>query len=381
LLADKPNINLALITEGKKHYLKLEAWDRYLATVFILGTDLIRYGGLIPYIENNYLNGTNKFPRTITAAYNLLVNWKGDPNKQPQGVTSDGVAFTNDGVALAQPARAKKDIANIECYNCGKLGHYSSDCPKPRKQTGEQLLTARIESGEFDGNDCAFVNNGKGLSSDSRSAGVTINGGQGRILNMWILLDNQSTVDVFHNSSLLERIRASNNGHMDIHCNAGVTSTNLMFDLPGYGTVWYHPNGIANILSLNKVKERYRVTYDSTNGNAFVVHKGDGTPRTFQQLPRGLFYMDTATTGTLLVNTVAENKTSYTNCDYLKAVLAREIQKKIGQPSTRASIKIVDNKLLPNCTITREDILAAKHIFVGLLKGKTVHPTPKQVNA
>jgi hypothetical protein len=256
--------------------------------------------------------------------------------------------------------------------------------PETKKATGEQLLTARIESGEFDGNDnFPFVNDGNGLSSNRRSNGVTLNGGQGRIPNTWILLDNQSTVDVFHKASLLKRIRASDSGHMDIHCNTGVTSTNLVGDLPGYGTVWYHPNGTANILSLNKVKERYRMTYDSTNGNAFVVHKGNGTSHTFQQSPRGLFYMDTATTGTLLVNTVAENKTSYTNRDYLKAVLAREIQKKIGRPSTRAFIKIVDNKLLPNCPITREDILAAEHIFgpdVGSLKGKTVHCAPGQVN-
>jgi hypothetical protein len=38
---------------------------------------------------------------------------------------------------------------------------------------------------------------------------------------------------------------------MDIYCNAGVTSTNLIVDLAGYGPVWYHPNGIANILSLS----------------------------------------------------------------------------------------------------------------------------------
>jgi hypothetical protein len=103
-LADERNIDLTLITEDKRHYLKLEARDRYLATVFILGADQVRYGGLICNIENNYLNGTDKFPKTITAAYNLLVNWKGDPNKQPRGVISDGVAFMNDGVALAQPA-------------------------------------------------------------------------------------------------------------------------------------------------------------------------------------------------------------------------------------------------------------------------------------
>jgi hypothetical protein len=43
---------------------------------------------------------------------------------------------------------------------------------------------------------------------------------------------------------------------MDIHCNAGVTSTNLVGDLPGYGKVWFNPNGIANILSLLRVKEQ-----------------------------------------------------------------------------------------------------------------------------
>ena len=95
---------------------------------------------------------------------------------------------------------------------------------------------------------------------------------------------------------------------MDIHCNAGVTSTNMVGDLHGYGTVWYHPNGIANILSLSRVKEKYLVTYNSRDGNAFVVHKDDGTIRTFQQSERGLFYMDTGRTGTLLVNTVAQNK-------------------------------------------------------------------------
>jgi hypothetical protein len=65
----------------------------------------------------------------------------------------------------------------------------------------------------------------------------------------WILLDSQSTFSVFHNAKLLHNIRESSR-HMDIHCTTGITSTNLVRDLSGYGTVWYHPKGIANILSL-----------------------------------------------------------------------------------------------------------------------------------
>ena len=46
--------------------------------------------------------------------------------------------------------------------------------------------------------------------------------------------------------------------HMDINCNAGVTSTNMVGDLPGYGAVWYHPNGGigATILLLSRFREQ-----------------------------------------------------------------------------------------------------------------------------
>ncbi len=95
-----------------------------------------------------------------------------------------------------------------------------------------------------------------------QSAGIVMNIFQnGRIAASWILLDNQSTVDdVFHNASLLSNICKSDSS-MDIHCNIGVTSTNLIGDLAGYGTIWYHPQGIANILSLSQVNAQgYHVT-------------------------------------------------------------------------------------------------------------------------
>jgi hypothetical protein len=56
----------------------------------------------------------------------------------------------------------------------------------------------------------------------------------------WILLDNQSTIDVFANQKLLKNIRDSEKS-MNIHCIAGITRTNLIGDLPGYGTIWYQP--------------------------------------------------------------------------------------------------------------------------------------------
>jgi hypothetical protein len=132
------------------------------------------------------------------------------------------------------------------------------------------------------------------LDSLSQESDVALEVKEDRVPSSWILLDNQSTVDVFHHAGLLKNIRTGD-GHMDIHCNSGVTSTNLIGDLPGYGEVWYHPNGIANILSLKRVKTRgHRVTYDSSKANEFHMHKADGTIRIFKESPCGLYYSDTS---------------------------------------------------------------------------------------
>jgi hypothetical protein len=144
-----------------------------------------------------------------------------------------------------------------------------------------------------------------------------------QIPSSWILLDNQSTVDGFHNDNIRDR-----EGFVAIHCNAGITSKNLVGNLPGYGEVWYNPNGITNILLLSKVKERgFWVTFDSDTGNKLHVHKIDGNKRVFQQSKRGLYHMDTNTTGITLVNTVEGNKYNFSNTDNSRALLAPKVQK------------------------------------------------------
>jgi hypothetical protein len=125
--------------------------------------------------------------------------------------------------------------------------------------------------------------------------------------------------------------------------------------------------------------------FDSQAGGVLIVTKPDGTVFKFQASDGGLFYLDTADPKTtkmtviVLVQTVADNKVNYTNDDYLKAVRARELQINIGRPSTRQFIKIVSTNQLPNCPVTKADILAAEHIFgpdVGSLKGKTMRRRP-----
>jgi hypothetical protein len=181
----------------------------------------------------------------------------------------------------------------------------------------------------------------------------------------WILLDNQSTVDVFCNRRLLTNVRETNKVIMNIWCNAGVTRTNMVNELNGYGTMWYNPKEIANILSLSQDEKKHRVTYDSAALKAFVVQKCDGSERRLEQAKSGLFYMDTEqTSGTVLVNTVEdENKSEYTECDYQRALVARRLQNTIGHKLSRDFLHIVKENLLKNCTVTTNDIMAAEDIL------------------
>ena len=365
IIADMPGevLTRETLTDVQLKKVQEDTVARSTAIAFLLGCDRSRYGKLIEDLENDCLQGRNNYPTTVVAAYNLLTNWKQENRAGWRAPTTDGVAFANadDG--------KKTTKRNVTCHKCGVKGHYVTDCPElaaertasgtSATQTGTTLLMTGIADGEFDDdrNTFTFVNHG-----------VTCQiGTDGRVSKSWILLDNQSTVDVFYNPDLLMDIRTGSDS-MSIHCNAGVTTTNLIGELSGYGTVWFHPDGIANILSLARIKDEqgYRVTYDSNNGNRFVIHKSDGSTR-------GLYYLDVtelANNGTdedivedhdtdgevAMVNTVADNRTKYTNRAYSRASLARKIQKIIGRPE-RILLYLDYTGLWLNCQMDSPEVV------------------------
>ena len=371
-------ININNATDKQEEAAELEGIQCYVALAFLMGSDRNRYGHLLEKLENDFTAGNNNYPKTLTDAYNMLLEWKDDPRLLIRMAGNDGISFatnaadTNEDETTETENSSHRDTPttytnttmgqrgrgrgggrggghgghgsapdNIQCFRCRAMGHYASQCPETLEdaqgileesnETGTNLLQhsttdeaktdktnainfASLGDHDEDNNDTSFI-----FAQDVRLV-ETQHGG--RLPPEWILLDNQSTVDVFTNRRLLKNIRRSNK-NMFIHCTAGVAKTNLIGDLPGYGTVWYHPNGIANILSLPKVKEKYRVTFDSDINNQFVVHRTDGTQRIFQQSPRGLYFLDTSLTpqptsgghGTVLVATVADNANSVSNSD------------------------------------------------------------------
>lgn len=429
--------DITTLDPTQKLALKKKAKERYLATAFILGADRSRYGRLIEEMENSFIKGKDEYPTTLTDAYNLLVYWRQNPRYMSPGMQgSDGVSFANvggtdttgRGGGRGGSRGGRGASRNVKCFNCGE-NHYASNCPNKDEHStnvnagsegtttdgdnnanvnanvsnptanntnnteldGTQMLLAGITEGEDFLSGYQFMNGGEVEETADPYRNFQFLQGNGnnkpsKLPDSWILLDNQSTIDVFYNGAMLRNIHVVPST-MRIHCNAGVARTNQVGELPGYGMVWYHPDGIANILSLRNVKRHYRITYDSETDNCFVVHKMNGTNRIFRESDRGLYFYDAAegadyNTGTVLVETVAANKSKYTQRDYSHAVLARKLQAIIGRPSLKQFKKILDTGLLPNCPLTSQDAMAAEYIFgkdLGSIKGKTTRQQPEHV--
>ena len=80
--------------------------------------------------------------------------------------------------------------------------------------------------------------------------------------------------------------------------------------------------------------------YDSASDNIFTANNPKGGSWNFRASGQGMYYTDLSApfNSSLLINTVADNMSNYTKRDYLKASLAKQIQKILaGQPPSHSS--------------------------------------------
>ena len=92
----------------------------------------------------------------------------------------------------------------------------------------------------------------------------------------------------------------------------------MVGDLPGYGTVLYHPTGIANILSLSRAIKIFTITYDIANVKEFRMHKENGEDGLFRQSENCLYFWNARTFNqeeVVLINTVENKISKHSNRD------------------------------------------------------------------
>ena len=66
-----------------------------MAVAFLLNADRARYASYLQQVENDYLQGQDKYPKTVEEAHNVLTNWKQEPRGMMLGGANDGVMFAH----------------------------------------------------------------------------------------------------------------------------------------------------------------------------------------------------------------------------------------------------------------------------------------------
>ena len=223
------------------------ASEAYFAVIFILGTSKDHYWRVHEEFHNDYLEDRDQYHKTVHEAFALLSERKHDNTRwgatQSTG-TSSAVAFVEvgDGEGKRTGRSEGRSQTGLVCWECGSTNHRRKDCPKylariEKESASEQtegacgfhggeekaepdhlesIIASEAANMLINGDigfedpsarvDFTFVNNGVNGDAESQEwsqASTKLNkqveecSAAGLIKPGWILLDNQSTVNIF----------------------------------------------------------------------------------------------------------------------------------------------------------------------------------------
>ena len=394
-----------------------EAYEQLTAYLYLENADRNKYGSLYTSLSSQYSLSNNQYPKTIISATNVLSNHrfdqayfdakqkkskqKGPPNPNPNPSDTPNDIVTEMTFAQMEGS----------CYCCGKPGHKSNKCKfknKPKsewainkipqmQQLNQQQHSQTASQGATNTDDASSQAPSVAPSQSSSTPqtfawmhtqvilAISIAQKFGAMIT-WILLDSCSSVDLFCDPKMVTNIREVPET-LVLSTNAGQLKTNLQATVPGYGTVWFSREAMTNVYSLALLSNVFRVTYDSSKEQAFIVHTQSG-PIRFSKLANNLFaYTPSGKLNKLQwdachVNTIEENETFFTKRQRMRAKRARDLLKTVGFPTVSDLKKALTMNSIGNCPVTKLDLEIAEEIYgpdMGTLKGKTTRTKPKPV--
>jgi len=101
---------------------------------------------------------------------------------------------------------------------------------------------------------------------------------------------------------------------MILQTNAGNKPASHNVKVPNYGEFRIDVEGMANILSLAKMKDKYNITYDCPVEIAFNMHTANDIIKFHRTAQRKLYYKPKYNTSIIMVQMVKDNKNFFTDC-------------------------------------------------------------------
>jgi hypothetical protein len=118
--------------------------DRFLARILLMGADKIHFGKLLNELNNNYISGTDQYPKTLDDTIKLLMRYLG-PQKISGKVLDDNEegmvkVSSNMGSARTRPFKRDKTTREKDDNNVGESPRGNTN-----RQSWSPLLRGRAE--------------------------------------------------------------------------------------------------------------------------------------------------------------------------------------------------------------------------------------------
>jgi hypothetical protein len=377
----------------KLEELTKQASERLFAFMYLENADQDKYGSILNNLNSQKSLGNDQFPKTIVETNNVLSNHKIDivvkQKKEQQHHPKANKNKENKEDEDSTPL----SFAQMEgrCYCCGKPGHKSPDCRHKEKTPKDEWAINKAQQHAQSSSDTASTN-GSTVSKITEPvvgwAGLHCSFAQAVNMKELILLDSDSTDTVFCNPKYVSNIRDSEDP-LSISTNGGIMNSHQKCDIPYIEDVWYNEDSMTNIISMKDMTNKFRVTMDSKEELALLVHMPDRIVK-FKQFSNGLYAMDPSDEKSFkttkkpyqFLNTLEENLAFLSPRQRKRAKLARELYEAMGTPTVDDLKAMIRMNLIKNNVVTTADVNLATKAYgpdVGAIKGKTTRRKPTQV--
>ena len=258
-----------LSSQEKKAEAKKDVKQRYLSYCFLKGSDSVRYGKMKEDLENDYSQGNNKYPHTITEAYQFLMNYKQyKPKESYSGNNNSGMSFVNNN-------NNNNESSNTEwhktatCHNCKKKGHIKPNCPDYKTESANVNTNNNDDNNDATGVDQMCISEENDFMEGEEFGNNQFCFHTTRLteakMKKILLLDTGSSDHLFCEEKLLKNVHHKKDG-IAFSSNGGIMKSNRQGELANTNQkAWVNNKSITNILSFFKIAkaENMHVTYDN----------------------------------------------------------------------------------------------------------------------